>query len=131
MQLIVKVLLDTHTLIWYAEGASQLSLKARTELENINNIKFVSIISMWEIAIKANSNKIEFKQTFKEVKEFLINNDIDLLPVKIAHLNTILDLPHYHKDPFDRLLIAQAIAEDLTLISAYQYFKSYPINLIW
>lgn len=86
---------------------------------------------MWEIAIKANSNKIEFKQTFKEVKEFLTNNDIDLLPVKIAHLNTILDLPYHHKDPFDRLLIAQAIAEDLTLISADQYFKSYSINLIW
>lgn len=69
----MKVLLDTHTLIWYAEGIKKLSTKARAELENPDNIKFVSVVSLWEIVVKANSNKIEFKQTFKEVNRFLIN----------------------------------------------------------
>jgi len=127
----MKLLLDTHTLIWYAEGINKLSTKARVELENSDNIKFVSVVSLWEIVVKANSNKIEFKQTFKEVNRFLINNNINLLSIDISHLNTLLNLPHHHKDPFDRLLIAQAITENLSIISADRYFKSYPINVIW
>lgn len=127
----MKLLLDTHALIWYAEGINKLSTKAQVELENPDNIKFVSVVSLWEIVVKANSNKIEFKQTFKEVNRFLINNNINLLSIDISHLITLLNFPHYHKYPFDRLLIAQAITENLTIISANQYFKSYPVKVIW
>lgn len=127
----MKILLDTHILIWYAEGNNRLSLKAKVALENSDNIKFVSVVSLWEIVVKANSNKVEFKQTFKEVNKFLINNKIKLISINIEHLNTLLTLPQYHKDPFDRLLIAQAITENLTIISADQYFKAYPIDVIW
>ena len=127
----MEVLLDTHALIWYAEGNNKLSMKAKAELENSNNLKFVSIASLWEIAIKASLNKIELKKTFKEVIRFLINNNIDLLPIKIEQLNTLLDLPYHHKDPFDRLIIAQAITENITIISVDQQFKPYPVNVIW
>lgn len=126
----MKVLLDTHTLIWYAEGIKKLSAKAQVELESPDNIKFVSVVSLWEIVVKANSNKIGFKQTFKEVNRFLINNNINLLSIDISHLNILLNLPYHHKDPFDRLLISQAITENFTIISADQYFKSYPIKVI-
>ncbi len=75
-------------------------------------------------------NKIELKQSFKEINHFLTDNDIELLPVNVAHLDILLTLPFHHKDPFDRLLIAQAITENLTLISADQHFNSYNINLL-
>ncbi len=126
----MQILLDTHILIWFAKGIDKLSPKAKTTIENLSNQRFVSIVSLWEIVIKSSLNKIELKQSFKEIYYFLTNNDIELLPVSVAHLDILLTLPVYHKDPFDRLLIAQAITENLTLISADQHFNGYNINLL-
>lgn len=127
----MKILLDTHILIWFAEGIDKLSTSTKLVIEDINNQRFVSIVSLWEIIIKTSLKKTEFKHTLKEINFFLVSNDINLLYIDIKHLNTLSTLPFHHKDPFDRLLISQAITENLTLISADQHFKSYPVNLIW
>lgn len=89
----MKVLLDTHILIWFAEGIDKLSLKAKSAIEDLDNERFVSIVSLWEIVIKTSLNKIELKQSFKEIRQFLVNNDIGLIPISPNHLNTLLTLP--------------------------------------
>jgi len=102
----VKILLDTHILIWFAEGIDKLSIKARAEIESLNNEGFVSTVSLWEIAIKSSLNKIELKKSFGEINNFIVNNNIQLITVEVHHLNTLLTLHQHHGDPFDRLLIA-------------------------
>lgn len=127
----MKVLLDTHALIWFAEGADKLSLKAKSEIEDLKNDKLLSICSLWEIVIKSSLNKIELKKTFKEINTFLFDNDIQILPINVNHLTMLSNLPHHHKDPFDRLLIAQAMSENMPIISADQHFSTYSIDVIW
>lgn len=127
----MKVLLDTHALIWFTEGSDKLSLKAKSEIDNKNNSKFISIATLWEIVIKSSKEKLELKRSFVEISHFLSINSIQIINIEIAHLNTLLILPHYHGDPFDRLLIAQAIMEDLTIISTDKHFKNYPVKVIW
>jgi len=127
----MKVLLDTHTLIWFTEGSERLSTKAKSAIGDINNIKFISIVSLWEIVIKSSSNKLEFKQSLIEVNYFLSLNNIQTLTINTDHLNTLSGLPFHHKDPFDRLLIAQAISGKLAVISSDRHFSSYPVEVIW
>ena len=111
----MKVLLDTHALIWFAEGSDKLSLIAKNEIGNKNNSKFISIATLWEIVIKTSKEKLELKQSFKDLNYFLSINNIQMLNLEISHLNTLLKLPHHHGDPFNRLLIAQSITEMLPL----------------
>jgi PIN domain nuclease of toxin-antitoxin system len=127
----MKLLLDAHVLIWFTEGNDRLSVKARIEIEKPINIKFLSVASLWEIVIKASKEKLELKQSFAEINDFLLINNIQIIGVEIRHLNILLNLPHHHGDPFDRLIISQAITENLTVISADQHFKNYPIPTIW
>jgi len=127
----MKVLFDTHTLIWFIEGIDKLSLKAKSEIENLNNERFVSTVSLWEIAIKSSRNKLELKKTFKEIIQSILDNDIQIITVQLSHLNVLLTLEHDHGDPFDRLLIAQGIAEGMTILSADQHFGPYPVRVTW
>lgn len=127
----MKVLLDTHALIWFIEGDSKLSLTAKSEIENLNNERFVSTVSLWEIVIKSSRDKLELKKSFKDLNQSIIYNDIQIITAQISHLNTLLTLPHHHGDPFDRLLISQAISEDLTIISTDKHFNSYQVKVIW
>jgi PIN domain nuclease of toxin-antitoxin system len=127
----MKVLLDTHTLIWFTDGVSKLSLRAKSEIEDLNNERFLSIVSLWEIAIKSSRGKLELKKSFKELNKFIFDNDIQIITVQLDHLMTLLELPHHHGDPFDRLLIAQALTEDLTIISADKEFQAYPVRVSW
>ncbi|MEX8547362.1 MAG: type II toxin-antitoxin system VapC family toxin [Mucilaginibacter sp.] len=127
----MKVLLDTHALIWFVEGVNRLSLKAKLTIEDLENVRFVSIASLWEIVIKSSLNKIEMKKSFEEINSLLFDNDIQILQINVDHLNTLLSIPHHHKDPFDRMLIAQAIAENISIISIDQQFKPYTVNVIW
>ncbi|RYY06729.1 MAG: type II toxin-antitoxin system VapC family toxin [Sphingobacteriaceae bacterium] len=126
----MKILLDTHILVWFAEGIDKLPNLTKLVIENLDNQRYVSIISLWEIVIKASLKKSEFKHTLKEINLFLVSNDINLLSIDVKHLDILSTLPFYHKDPFDRLLIAQAIAENLTLISVDQHFQAYAVNLL-
>lgn len=126
----MRILIDTHILIWYFDGNDKLPSRFRYQLDNAQNSIFVSIASIWEIAIKINLGKLKVTKSLTEIQSYLIKREFELLEVKLTHLNTLSTLPLHHKDPFDRLLIAQAISENLTLISADQHFQAYSINLL-
>lgn len=127
----MQYLLDTHTILWVQSKDDNLSKKAKEIIENTENQCYVSIASLWEMAIKVTTKKLTIAIGFKNFYNYLISNHFKVLSINQLHLNILISLPFHHKDPFDRLLISQAITENLTLISADQHFKSYPVNLIW
>ena len=100
-------------------------------IENPDNRCFVSICSLWEMAIKVGLKKLHIEIGYENFHDYLLNKNFELLNLNPQHLNTLLTLPHHHNDPFDRLLISQAIAKNLTIISADQHFKAYPVTSIW
>ena len=128
----MKLLLDTHALLWFLSNDPQLSAPARQHIENPEHHKAVSAVSLWEIAIKLSLGKMTLPQPFAEVfPRQLEVNGFELLPVTCAHLNQILALPFHHHDPFDRLLIAQAMVDDMTIVTRDTEFPKYPAKLLW
>ena len=99
--------------------------KQNQKFGDINNVKFISIVSLWEIVIKSSSNKLEFKQSLIEVNYFLSLNNIQTLTINTDHLNTLSGLPFHHKDPFDRLLVAQARVEPMILLTDDEVLGGY------
>ncbi len=127
----MKLLLDTHVIIWFVEGDTSLSLLARQAIENPNNTKHISIISFWEMMIKINLGKLAMKMDFMLFNEYLLSKNIHILPLELSHILSLKDMPTHHKDPFDRILIAQAMSENMTLVSVDANFNLYDINLLW
>ena len=127
----MKLLLDTHALIWFVEGNATLSETARQQIIQPNNAKFVSIISFWEMMIKINLGKLTIKMEFSELHRYLLEHSIQILPLQFTHILRLSDLPHHHKDPFDRILIAQAKSENMTLVSADSNIALYDVSLLW
>ena len=125
-------LLDTHTLLWFLEGSSDLSPTSRKIIEDKNSVVLVSLVSIWEITIKQNLGKLVLNIDLGELKNKLNENDFQFLPIDFEHIVGLSALPLNHRDPFDRLLISQAITENLVLISKDAIFSSYQnLNLIW
>lgn len=123
-------LLDTHTLLWFLEDSDQLPAKVRTTVMNVDNRCYISMASLWEIAIKINVGKLTIKFPFSNFIPFLAENDFELLPITFSHLLQLTTLAMHHRDPFDRIIIAQALAERLSLISRDDHFRSYPVNVL-
>jgi PIN domain nuclease of toxin-antitoxin system len=123
-------LLDTHALIWFLENDPQLPQTTRNQIETTPTI-FVSIVSLWEIAIKTNIAKLTLSVPFNAIEANLIALGITQLPIAFADLEIYLSLPLHHRDPFDRLLIAQAINYSLTLISQDIPMDAYLIQRFW
>ena len=108
----MKLLLDTHAFMWFVEGDPKLHAYARGLIEDVGNRRLLSIGSLWEMAIKASLGKLEVRSRFTEILVTQVEaNDIALLPVSPSHLDAIQTLPFHHRDPFDRLLIAQSMVE--------------------
>ncbi|MDX2278853.1 MAG: type II toxin-antitoxin system VapC family toxin [Saprospiraceae bacterium] len=124
-------LLDTHTLIWFLEGDNNLSKVVIDLLEDPQKQKHVSIVSIWEIAIKINIGKLEIKTALDQLPDFLLVNDFELLPLTIEHCLFYQKLPLHHRDPFDRLLIAQAAIENLTVLTKDSHFEAYSVPILW
>lgn len=124
-------LIDTHVFLWYINGDPILNGKIKDIINDNSLERYVSIVSLWEIAIKMNINKLRLSHDFDALDGYLKANNLRLLPVKFEHLVKLKDLPHHHNDPFDRLLIAQAISENLSVISADRHFAAYPAEVIW
>ena len=124
-------LLDTHALIWFIEGDRLLSDKAISAINDEADFNFVSIASIWEIAIKLNVEKLKLQTSFLGIQKKMDENGFKLLPVNFEHTLILKDLPLHHRDPFDRMIIAQSITEDLTIISKNKNFSLYPIKLLW
>ena len=124
-------LLDTHALIWFLEGDAQLSLTAKTIILDTDNRLCVSVASLWEMAIKMSIGKLTLTQSVEQIIARLPVEFIELLSIEVPHILAIQQLPLHHKDPFDRLLIAQTKAENLTIISDEAIFDQYAIKRIW
>ena len=128
----MNYLLDTHTFLWFLEGSNNLSVKARVSIENTENIKFISIASIWEVAIKLNLGKLKLDIKLEDLKEEILKNNFEILPLDFEHIIELSNLEEIHKDPFDRLIISQAISEKLTIISKDSNFSLYSrVKLFW
>ena len=127
----MNYLLDKHTLIWFLNGNQNLSIAAKDIIENKEATVFVSIVSLWEISVKISLNKLTLHTSFDKFKAAIELNNIKILGITFEDTLTVSTLPFIHKDPFDRLIISQAINNDFTLISRDEYFKDYDVNLLW
>ena len=124
------VLIDTHVLIWFMFDDSQLSERALSEIKSQDRV-YVSISSFWEIAIKQSIGKINIVNSIQDIAEKCTDASIFILGIKPKHLDYIKKLPDIHKDPFDRLIISQAITENMTLITRDTNIQKYNINMLW
>lgn len=128
----MRLLLDTHTFIWFVIDSPRLSTIVRALIENENNEKLLSTASVWEMAIKHSSGKLSFSLPFRVfIEQQLGLNSIELLNINLDHVDIVATLPFYHRDPFDRLLVAQAMVEQIPILSADSAFDAYPINRLW
>ena len=128
----MKLLLDTHTFLWFISGSSDLSSTARTLIEDNENQKFVSAASIWETAIKVSIGKMSLIAPFDDIfPRQLEINGFELLPVKIEHSSVVATLPFHHRDPFDRILAAQTIAESMEIVSIDGVFDECGIVRKW
>ena len=127
----MKLLLDTHTFIWFVEDDKQLPVKAKRLIENPGNEIYLSIASLWEIAIKLQLKKLELSQPLEKVMELAALNGFVFLPILPEHIITLTKLEFFHRDPFDRMIIAQSINEKQTIITKDQVFIYYGIDCMW
>ena len=128
----MRCLLDTHTAFWYFEGSSQLSAKAKLIIDDNDNEIYVSIVSAWEIAIKRSLDRE--KTLLCDVSEFfdeIAASGFELLTLQPHHICSVEELPYHHRDPFDRLLIATAIADDMVFVSADENVTKYALKWLW
>ncbi|MDM8521694.1 type II toxin-antitoxin system VapC family toxin [Anaerolineales bacterium HSG6] len=128
----MKFLLDTHSFLWFVEGDTKLSVTARTLIEERTNQPLLSIASIWEMAIKISIGKLQLTQPIEQhIPYHMQTNDVTLLGIDIAHVVIVATLPYHHRDPFDRLLIAQAIHEQIPIISIDTAFDDYGVHRLW
>ena len=126
------MLLDTHTLHWFLNNDSRLPVGVRRKIEE-TELVFVSAVSLWEIAIKINIGKLNILTSFEAIKENMNALNIQELPIEFDDSLAYIGLPilKQHKDPFDRMIVAQATRRSLTLVSADKKLDAYPINRLW
>ena len=127
----MNILLDTHTFLWYLEDSKRLSSKAAELLEDPSNTLRLSIASLWEISIKLGLGKLSLQNSFSELEEVLQQLKIEVLPITFSDTECYLNLPLHHRDPFDRILVAQAINHSLVLISRDVAFEAYDLQRVW
>lgn len=128
----MKFLLDTHTFLWFLDENPRLADHPRQLIEDENNGIHLSTASLWEMAIKISVSKLQFPEAFDVfvIREVATNGFL-LLPIEVGHLGLVATLPFHHRDPFDRLLAAQSLAENLPVISADSKLDAYGIQRVW
>lgn len=124
-------LLDTHTFLWFVAGDKQLPPTVRDKIKDIKQHCFLSVASLWEITIKFQIGKLTLNISLEDLFNYIDRNQIEIIPINIEHLLTLSDLPRHHGDPFDRLIISQAITENLTLITRDSALKKYKVKQQW
>lgn len=128
----MRFLLDTHSFLWFINGDTRLSVPARELIEAIDNVRLLSVASLWEIGIKISMNKLELGQPFGVlVPQQLGRNLIELVPITLDHVGVVASLPFHHKDPFDRMIVAQALVEQVPIISKDPTFDAYGVTRLW
>lgn len=124
-------LLDTNALLFFLYESEKLSEKASEVIYHKDEKISVSIVSMWEIAIKSSIGKLEIKSSISQIVETCEKEQLEILPIKPFHLDEIKKLPQIHGDPFDRLIISQAITENLVIITKDGIIPQYNVNVLW
>lgn len=128
----MQLLLDTHALLWWINDAESLSAKARKAISNADNDCFFSLASCWEMSIKCSIGKLTLAQPLDQfIPDQLFRNGIRLLPIDFRHIAKVATLPFLHRDPFDRLLVAQASSEKMTLVTADATIARYDVKCLW
>ena len=128
----MKLLLDSHTFIWWDSEPQRLSQRVLNMCQDTQNVLLVSVASLWEMQIKLQLGKLKLHKPLEELVSGQQEiNKIDILDVKLEHVLALGKLPSHHKDPFDRLLIAQANIEEAILVSKDQIFTEYEVKVLW
>lgn len=127
----MRLLLDTHAFIWHRNGSSRLSARVRNAICGGDNDIFISAVSLWEISIKVSLGKLELKKPLRELVEIYTEGGADLLSITPEHAMAVATLPWHHRDPFDRMLIAQAQQENLTLATDDEMIQQYQVAWVW
>jgi len=128
----VKLLLDTHAFLWFLMGDARLAQEARTRIEQVDSEVLLSTASLWEIAIKVSLGKLKLARPFGDlIPAQLDANGFRVLDIALGHVERVSRLPFFHRDPFDRLLAAQALTEQIPLVSKDLAFDEYGVTRIW
>jgi PIN domain nuclease of toxin-antitoxin system len=128
----MNLLLDSNVLIWFTLNPDRLSTKVTQLIADKNNGLFLSIASIWEIQIKLQTQKLTLHLPLPDViRDLQQTSDIKILDITLLHIYALESLPNEHRDPFDRMMIAQSIVEEMPLLSADKIFDRYPVNNIW
>lgn len=128
----MSYLIDTLTFLWFISDHASLSSHAESLIQQPDNPVYLSVGSIWEMSIKVSLNRLEMPAPFNEfIDSQLIENRIALLPIRTEHTAKLISLPFHHQDPFDRLIVAQALHEGYTLISKDEIFDPYGVNREW
>lgn len=128
----MNILPDTHIFLWLNDAPEKLSQPALDACQNVDNTLYLSLASVWEMQIKQQLGKLQLSETLQTlITTQQQQNGLQLLPIELEHIEALCHLPSQHRDPFDRMLIAQSIKEQMLIISADQAFTGYPVSLIW
>ncbi len=124
----MRLLVDTHVLLWWRDDSPQLSPRARREIADSKNEVCVSVVTLWEIVLKRSAGRLNFPDDLEQV---LQEDSFTLMPIGFQHLRTIERLPFLHKDPFDRMMIGQALAEGIPIATGDRIFAAYGVQIVW
>lgn len=127
----MKLLLDTHAFIWWDSDPSRLSPRVLSLLQDRSSTVLLSVVSIWEMLVKLQLGKLSLRLPLSEIVAHQVANGVQILPVSLEHVMGLENLPATHKDPFDRLLIAQARIENAILLSADHVLAKYPVQILW
>ena len=127
----MNLLLDTHAVIWFITDDLKLPRKTRILLEDNSNNCFISIATLWEIAIKNSLGRLELHAELNEIFGIIDKTGFELLPITASHILANANLPHHHHDPFDRIIIAQSIEENLLVVTKDEKFGNYDASIAW
>lgn len=122
-----KILIDSHVFLWWHEDSDRLSRRHKKLIDDPESLIFISIASLYELYLKSGLGKLDIPDT---IEEDLIKHDMEILRISFKHLNEFRQLPRHHKDPLDRMIISQAIADNIPVISYDDWFKAYDIELL-
>ncbi len=128
----MKLLLDTHTLIWAVDDPAQLGSQAVAELQDPMNELLLSAGSIWELAIKVGSKKLELSMPYRQwISQAISDLSLTILPISVEYASVQAELPSHHKDPFDRMLVAQSLYEQIPIVSVDPQLDAYGLTRIW
>lgn len=128
----MRILLDTHSFLWFITGDTRISTEARDLITDLDNQALLSVASLWEIAIKASLGKLTLSKPFDQLfPEQLALNNIEVLQISLNDLGVIAELPFHHRDLFDRMIVSQAMTRSIPLVSGDTVLDQYPIRRLW